>query len=67
VIGLPLDSLETIIKKRRAKLKIVLYPEGHFLHDVFDGLSSSLRDRLVMLQCFVAAVVAAVNFYKEQF
>ena len=52
VIGLTPDALEVTVEKRmRSKVKMVLLFEGHPLHCVFKGLTSSFSERLVMPRC----------------
>ena len=70
VIGLPLDSLETIIAKRtRTKLNTILSFDGHPLYNIFYSLRSSFSSRYLMAPCsterwrrsFVPAAVTFLN------
>ncbi len=73
VIGLTQDSLEVTVEKRtRAKLKTVLYFEGHPSHSVFNGLRSSFSEWWEMPRCSTeqltrSLVPAAVRFINGHF
>ena len=71
VVGLPLDSLETIIARRmRTKLNSILSFEDHPLYNIFYALRSSFSNRLRMPPCSTeryrkSFVPTAVKFFNE--
>ena len=73
IVGLPLDSLETIIAKRtRSKLNSILSFEDHPLYNIFHALRSSFSNRFRMPSCSTeryrkSFVPTAVKFLNEHY
>ena len=70
VVGLPLDSLETIIARRtRSKLNSISFGD-HPLHNIFLALRSSFSNRFRVPSCSTeryrkSFVPTAVKFFNE--
>ena len=73
VIGVPVDSLETVLAKRlNKKLRVIFCVEQHPFADIFESMRSPFSGRLRMPVCSTerfrkSFVPAAVRFYNDCF